>query len=125
MWYALTAPITRSFSMGSLRNHFQPLAITSASQPRSRTSRSTHPTNRKCSACLSSQSIKVRRLPDRIRSEVRDKSEPDLMKRFIEWGENCMVSSPSLWEGLREGAKLDARQTLSPALSQRRGRKTL
>jgi len=41
------------------------------------------------------------------------------MKRFIEWGENCMVSSHTLFEGLGQGAKLDAGQTLSPTLSHR------
>jgi len=32
---------------------------------------------------------------------------------------------PSLWEGLGEGAKLDAAQALSPALSQREREKRL
>jgi hypothetical protein len=31
----------------------------------------------------------------------------------------CMVFFPSVWEGLGEGAALDARQALSPTLSQR------
>ena len=34
-------------------------------------------------------------------------------------GVSAVVFSPSLWEGLGEGAKLDRAQALSPTLSQR------